>query len=216
MRVVVAALYVWGGICAAGMLLTESGLIDRVPPVVVGVGFGLLMFLLSIVALVRFNRWWANSLGQMTQEELLRRLQDEGLLVSSDFQVRRAFGFEDCDAEALHYFLELVDGRVLSLCGQYLHGFEPISDDPDENQPRLFPCTDFSIGRHRTEGFVVELACRGAVIEPDFFALPYRKQKKWTARVLMDGQLISDTTYDALKASMLEEGAEPVKNLPDE
>ena len=211
MRVVIAALFVWGTVLAVLFLLMKTGLADRGPPVLIGLVLALVLIFTSIVVVYLFNPWWArwaNPFWLMRPEEVFRRLEAEGLLVSSDFQARRAFGFEDLDAEALHYFLELADGRVLSLCGQYLYDFEPISEDPDWNQPRLFPCTDFSIRRHRTEGFLVELICRGAIIEPDLFDLPYRKQKKWTGRVLRDGQLISDTTYGTLMASMSEDAAE--------
>jgi hypothetical protein len=208
MRVITAAFFVWGSMIAAAFLLIETGLMDGGPQVLVGLVLGSVLLFASIVAVFLFNPWWANPLGLRKPEDILRRLEDEGLLDSSDFQALRAFGFEDYDAEAGHYFLELVDGRILSLCGQYLYDFEPISDDPDLNQPRLFPCTDFSIRRHRTGRYVVELICRGAVIEPDFLALPYRNQKKWSGRSFGDGQLISDTTYDALQALMLEDSAE--------
>lgn len=208
MRVIVAALFVVGSLFAAVALLSASGVGDRAP-VVVGLGLGLLLLVLSIVALYLFNPWWANPRGLMRPEELLRRLEDEGLLVSSDFQARRAFGVRAFDDEGLHYFLELVDGRVLFLSGQYLYDYEPIADDPEVNQPRRFPCTDFTIRRHKIEGYVVEVVCRGAVLEPEFLAPPFPRQKRWSGPVPEDGQLIVDTTYDALKASMCEDAIEP-------
>ena len=35
------------------------------------------------------------------------------------------------------------------LSGQYLYDYEPISDDPDANEARSFPCTEFTVRRHR-------------------------------------------------------------------
>ena len=200
MRVIVGALFTVGSMFAVVALSSETGVFDRYP-VVVGLGLGLLLLLLSIVSLYLFNPWWANLPWRMTPEEIRDRLEDEGLLVSSDYQTRRAFGVKEFEDEGLHYFLELVDGRVLFLSGQYLYDYEPLNDDPELNQPRRFPCADFTIRRHKIEGHVVEVVCRGAVIEPEFFANPFPTQEK-SVHVPEDGQLILDSTYDALKASM--------------
>jgi hypothetical protein len=204
MRLIVAALFVVGSLFAAVALVSVSGVGERVP-VVVGLALGLLLILLSIAALYLFNPWWANPLGLMKPEQVLQRLEDEGMLESADFQVRRAFGVREFDDEGLHYFLELADGRVLFLSGQYLYDYEPIEDDINEKELRRFPCTDFTIRRHKTEGYVVEIICRGTVLEPEFFAPPFPRQKGWLERIPEDGELISDTTYDALKASLGED-----------
>jgi hypothetical protein len=200
MRVVVAALFVVGGMLRAVVLSSVTGIIDRAPPGVVGLGLGLLLLLLSIVALVLFNPWWANPLGRTTSEELLRRLEDKGLLVSSDFRARRAFGVGEAEDEGLHYFLELIDGRVLHVSGQYLYDYEPISDDPELNQPRRFPCTDFTVRGNKAEGYVVELlVCRGRIIEPEFIAPPFTKRSRRAIGAPEDGQILSDRSYDLLK-----------------
>ena len=199
MRVVVAALFTVGGIFAAVVLVSEIGDINRAPPAVVGLGFGLLLVALSVGALFLFNPWWANPFRRMTAEEVLRRLEAKGLVVSSDFEAQCAFGIEESNDEGLHYFLELVDGRVLYLTGQYLYDYEPISDDPEMNQPRRFPCTAFTVRRHKTEGHVVEVICRGTVIEPEFSAPPLTRRSQRSIGALKDGQVLSDRPYDGLK-----------------
>ena len=62
----------------------------------------------------------------------------------------RAFGVKEFEDEGLHYFLELTDGRVLVLSGQYLYDYEAISDDSETNRPRAFPCSEFTLRRHKT------------------------------------------------------------------
>lgn len=181
-------------------LLSASGVLDRAP-VIVGLVLGVMFVVSSLLAVRLFNPRWANPLSFRRPEELLRRLEDEGALVSSDFLARRAFGVQEYDDEGLHYFLELVDGRVLFLSGQYLYDYEPVENDTDDRQPRRFPCTDFTIRRHKIEGYVVEIVCRGEVLEPEFFARPFPEQKEWSRRIPEDGELISDISYDALKAS---------------
>lgn len=128
MRLIIAALFVVACLFAVVAIVSMSGIGERAP-IVVGLTLGLLLILLSIAAVYLFNPWWANPLGLMKPEELLRRLEEKGLLVSSDFQARRAFGVREFDDEGLHYFLELADGRVLFLSGQYLYDYEPIEDD---------------------------------------------------------------------------------------
>jgi len=199
MRVVIAALFVVGGIFAIVALLGENGAIDRAPRGVVGWGIGLILVLLSVAAVVIFNPWWANPLRRMTPEQVIRRLETGGLLASADYQARRAFGVEESDDEGLHYFLELVDGTVLYLSGQYLYDYEPISDDPEIAQPRRYPCTDFAVRRHKTEGYVVEVACRGTAIEPEFVA-PALTTRGWSSiGAPSDGQVLPDQPYDDLK-----------------
>lgn len=99
--------------------------------------------------------------------------------------------FED---EGLHYFLELADGRVLFMSGQYLYDFEPISDDPEMNQPRSFPCSEFTVRRHTKEGYVVDMVCGGTVLEPEVSAPPFEKSDWRGNRVPEDGQVISGVT----------------------
>ncbi|HEY3963634.1 MAG TPA: hypothetical protein VGM05_03690 [Planctomycetaceae bacterium] len=199
MRVVVAALFTVGGIFAAVALVGEFGDINRVSPHVVGLGSGLLLVAMSVGALFLFNPWWANPFRRMTAEDILRQLEAQGLVVSSDFEARRAFGIEESDDEGLHYFLELGDGRVLYLTGQYLYDYEPISDEPELNQPRRFPCTAFTVRRHKTEGCVLEIVCRGTVIEPEFIAPPLTRRRRRSISPLQDGQILSDRPYDGLK-----------------
>lgn len=202
MRVIFAALYVIGGILGAAVLLDSVGVAAGAPPIVVGLGLGLYMLLLCVVAVVLFNAKGTDPLGLKSPEEYLRHLDELGLLESSDFQARRAFAVAEFEDEGSHYFLELVDGRVLYLSGQYLYNYEPC-DDPEMNQPRSFPCSDFTVARHKTERFVVEFACRGEVIEPEFVAPAFSKRDWRLGRVPQDGQIFSETTYDELKASML-------------
>jgi hypothetical protein len=206
-RVLVAALLVIWGMFAAVVLLAEAGAERLVPPWVLGLGLGLLMLGLSGAAVVLLNPWWENPLGLMTPSELLRRLGAEGLLVASDFHARRAFGAREYDDEGPHYFVELDDGRVLYLNGQYLYDYEPVNDGPGENEIRLFPCTDFTVYRHKIEGYVVGLVCRGTPLEPEFVAPPLTpRARRWIGHP-EDGRVLAGRPYDQLKQLLRGEGA---------
>ena len=102
----------------------------------------------------------------MTDDDLVENLEEQGSLVASDYKARRAIQVEECEDEGSHYFVELEDGSVLYLNGQYLRYYDPI-DFPDQPQPRSFPCTSFTLRRHRESGYTVDIICHGEVLEPE-------------------------------------------------
>ena len=88
---------------------------------------------------------------------------------------------EEFEDEGLHYFVELDDGSVLYLTGQMLWDYGPMSEgDEDDEFPhyRQFPCTEFEVLRHAREGYIVELVCRGKVLEPEV-VLPNEAMPTW-------------------------------------
>src|SRR3990172_3889812 len=109
------------------------------------------------------------------QPEDLLRLERVGFLSAISFRATRAFEVEEFEDEGPHYFIELIDGSVLYLSGQYLYNYEP-----GRNGSRRFPCTHFTIRRHRTERYVVDIVCSGDVIEPEFIA-PHLEEKDYLA-----------------------------------
>ncbi|HKZ05160.1 MAG TPA: hypothetical protein VJU81_06785 [Methylomirabilota bacterium] len=76
---------------------------------------------------------------------------------------------------------------------------EPITDDPDMIQPRKFPCTEFTVRRHRTERYAIDILCGGRALEPEAVGPPFSK-KAWAAKqVPEDGEIIASAGYDELK-----------------
>ena len=159
MRLIGAGLFVFAGMLLLVVLLGSR----KAPSWLVGFGIAIVMVALMVLALWLFNAKWSDPLGRRTAEEHRRVLEKLGLLESTTFRATRAFGVEEFEDEGLHYFLELTDGRVLFLSGQYLYDYEPISDDPETNQPRLFPSTEFTVRRHKKEGYVVTRSPRTAL-----------------------------------------------------
>jgi len=90
------------------------------------------------------------------------------------------------------YYIELEDHRVLFLSGQYLY------DHDAEDQPRTFPCSEFVVQRHRIKGYVVDIVCRGAVLEPEAIAPPFYVHD-FDKDVPKDGEIIAGKPYDRLK-----------------
>jgi hypothetical protein len=200
MRLIAAGIFVLSIQLGAVMLLGSLGVFEHTPPVLIGLGIGALLILTCIVAVILFNPTGSNPFSTQSFEENIRQLESKGLLVSRDFQATRSFGVQEYEDEGQHYFIELTDGRVLFLSGQYLIDYEFIFED-EVNQPRMFPCSKFTVRRHRTEGYVIDIVCSGTVIEPELIAPPFSKADERSGQVPEDGQIISDMTYDAIKAA---------------
>ena len=136
--------------------------------------------------------------GPASVEGEIVTLEAEGRLVRQRFRALRAFEVEEFEDEGLHYYVELADGRVLFLTGQYLYDYEPVTDDPGSNQPRQFPCTEFEILRHKEEGYVLEIRCAGSVLEPEAIAAPFSVEELKQG-IPEDGEVIADRSYEFLK-----------------
>ncbi len=205
MRVILAGLFVCGGVSLAALSLIP--IFGHRPPAVGGILVGLMMgplFLLLVAAAQVLFNWpidWRKA--QFNQDEYIKDLEDRGLLVSTDYYAARAFELEEYEDEGLHYFIELADRSVLYLTGQDLYEYGPIDDDPELNQPRRFPCTEFSLRSHRDEKYWIDIQCRGTVIEPE---LVEPHPKLFWKRELEDGQVITDMSFDEIKAQLVREG----------
>jgi hypothetical protein len=120
-----------------------------------------------------------------------------GLLESEEFSVKRAFEVEEYEDEGLHFFLELEDGRVLFLCGQYLYDYQEVSEDPELNQKASFPCSRFEVRRHKTEHWVHSIICHGPYLKPEAKLPHYSKAYQKAFGFPSDGE-ISPISYDGL------------------
>jgi hypothetical protein len=139
-----------------------------------------------------------------SHEDFVKELAEKGWLEEIGFRAQRAFQVEEFDDEGLHYFIELEDESVLYLNGQYLCEYEPIDDDPELNQPRRFPCTEFNVRRHKQEGYAIDILCGGSVIEPEITFSPFDAEDYKNNLVPEDGQIIRNRTYEQLKIERLQ------------
>jgi hypothetical protein len=126
--------------------------------------------------------------------EIADDLEQRRLLISSNFCADRAFRVEQCNGEGPHYFLELEDGGILHLSGNYLYDYEP-----GEGSPRHFPCTHFAVRRHADLGHAVDIVCGGLIIEPEVEAPPYSAWDFAHGLVPRDGQILRNLTFDQLR-----------------
>ena len=162
-----------------------------------------LFFGLVVVALVLFNSPGGWRRKKIDPEIVAKELQAQNLLTVESFKARRAFQVEEFEDEGAHYFLELEDGSVLFLSGQYLYEYEPVEKRHELVQPRRFPNTEFAIRRHTVKRYVVDILCSGSVIEPEVMAPVFDTDDFGTNRIPIDGQIFTDRSFEDLKNSRL-------------
>lgn len=196
LRLLGAGLFVFAS--TAGFVVLLCWLFPKAPPWPV-IPISLAGFFGSIVAaLVLFHGKWAH---RRTEEEIFAdrlRLEQSGMLISESYKALRAFQMEEFEDEGSHYFLELEDHSVLYLSGQFLYEYEPL-----KKKSRRFPCAQFTIRRHKDDGFIVDLLCSGEILEPEMIAPPLKVDELEKYGSIADGQIIQAKSYDEIKAERL-------------
>jgi hypothetical protein len=131
---------------------------------------------------------------QPRTNEAAEDLAKRNLLLSTSFCADRAFRVDERNDEGPHYFLELQDGGVLHLSGNYLYEYEP-----GDGSPRHFPCTRFTLRRHAELGQVIDILCEGLIIEPEVEAPPYTEGDFARRLVPADGEILRNLTFEQLR-----------------
>jgi hypothetical protein len=148
------------------------------------------VLMVTIAVMIDFPRLPRQPKMSEIADDLARRR----LLLSTSFCADRAFRVDECDGEGPHYFLELEDGGVLHLSGNYLYDYEP-----GDGSSRHFPCTRFTVRRHADLGYAVDILCSGLIIEPEVEAPPYTAWDFAHGLVPRDGQMLHNLTFDQLR-----------------
>jgi hypothetical protein len=155
--------------------------------------FAIYIPLLFLAAYVVFNlgvdRPW-----NLAPTHVARKLHKQGLLTQETLYATRALQLlTDYDDERPTYLVELIDGAVLFLSGYYLWQITTHS---------VFPCTEFTLLRHKQTGQVVNIVRGGAQLSLEIIPLKLF-DVNFPAPVPMDGQIIRDRTYDELHAIVI-------------
>lgn len=147
-------------------------------------------------------------LGPNPKDLDLPVLKSRGLLTSTHHRARRAFEVSERADEGPGYFIELEDGRVLFLQGQYLYDYGPIEDEeePESSQERQFPCTEFILHHHKKYRTLLVVECKGTALEPECIVPPFSNEHRKEGLAPDDEDIITDRSYDEIKAKLQREG----------
>ena len=198
MRLVAAALFVIGGLGFGVFVL--SSVVPHASPGVIAAAMVLWFFLLVVAALVLFK---GREVPRRDYQEIVRELEQKGLLELRTFHAKRAFQVEEFEDEGDHYFIELEDGTVLFLSGQYLYDYNPVIRG-SMARDRKFPSTEFTVRRHKTNGYAVDILCAGTAFEPEVTS-PFSLAEIKSVDLPEDGRVITDKPYDQLKSQYVKD-----------
>jgi hypothetical protein len=197
LRLLGAGLFVFA--CTIAFVLLFTGPLDRTPSWLLPLLVILALFSSIFVGMKLFGSKRRRRTAKEIQAER-QAWEDAGLLTHDSFRVLRAFQVDEFEDEGSHYFLELEDRSVLYLSGQFLYEYEPVQTRKT-TRARQFPCTQFTLRRHKQDSAVVDILCSGEVLEPEVIAPPFDQkeitQGDWVSEEVY---LIRDKTYDQLKS----------------
>jgi hypothetical protein len=163
------------------------------------VWMGLVLF--AVMAI--FNGRSVLTLGYKTHAQYIRELEEKGLLELEQFRAKRCFQVEEYEDEGLHYFIELEDGTVLFVSGQYLYEYDP---DPDDAiSTRTFPCDYFTLRSHKQNGHVIDILCHGVPTDPELVVDSLNWNQYSSSDMLHDGKIIADRSYAEIRNELSKE-----------
>jgi hypothetical protein len=113
----------------------------------------------------------------------------EGQAQVTTYEAVDAILVEELDDEGSQYFLELRDGRILFVAGQYLYECE---DDA------RFPNTRFQAVRTARSGHLLAFNCLGAYLPPSSRLRPFSDADYRASRVPVDGA-VWEGDFEALR-----------------
>lgn len=193
------------GLLSFVALLAAAGFAFKVvpkgtSPALIGLTLGAVLIVVAAAA------WFFLNLGRRKTPPgpTLNELQSQGMVVSENYQAKRAFEIEEFEDEGRHYFIELADGSVLYLNGQYLYDYGDEQDGSVQPSSQSFPNTDFTLLRHRTDNYVLDIVRRGAFLPPETVGPSFQLDHYDSPNAPEDGDVIRDRSYDTLKAQYAE------------
>lgn len=192
MRLLLAFVYIGLGL----WVYFQLGGGDLHPYVGIAVGFGL-MFSSVIVC----NEGFFRILKRQSDEEYLTELFDTGLARHEAFSVSRAVTFEDLNTGCLCHILEVGERKSICLYGQYLYDYAKVDDDPELNQERSFPTSEFKVVRRVKNNEIMRL------YEGDVIVDEYQTTNVDTAQLhglgfqFKDGEIINNLDFDKVIAA---------------
>lgn len=146
---------------------------------------------------------WFRRLRGISWDDHLGQLEADGEAVRENYRASRALTIEDLNTSSLVHFIDIGGGKVLCLYGQQYFDFEPITDDPDVNQPRQFPTKSFSLLRHAKNGEVLSLFPGSAVFDPTVCDPIVKLEKLFDLGFeLRDGEIVSGSSLDAIERAL--------------
>lgn len=197
MRLILAAF------AAYALILGSIGIITKLPEGLSTAAAIAVPLIAVSLAYVVFDKGALRRLMTSHEEYVQHELQ-KGRAARKTLNALRAVSFADLRTGCIAHFLELHDGSVMCLYGQYLCEFEPIDDDPELNRQRRFPTSEFSAVRFVKSGELLDFEVGGELVEtevveePDDYAVIANLGFN-----LEDGEIAEGVVFSQIEAALL-------------
>jgi hypothetical protein len=127
-------------------LLGRLGDLAQAAAVLVSVALGAYVYFRTT------RKSWRQEHADLAREDLAG-----GIAEVTRYRARAAIRLEELEDEGPSFFVELADGRVLFLCGQFLY---------EDDEAGTFPCEEFEAARAPRTGLLLDFRCLGPAFPP--------------------------------------------------
>lgn len=117
----------------------------------------------------------------------------QGVVEVLTIEASRAIKVKELKFEEIGFYLDIGEGNVLFLQGQYLY---------EHDAKHQFPCTRFVLTRAMRTGKVFDLKCEGVYLPPVQTNLQFHIKEYIARRVPHDGQVLN-VDFESLKKKVI-------------
>ena len=157
----------------------------------IGIAFGFALLFSSVIVC---NEGFFRKLRGVSDKEHIENLISNKQAVIEEYEAYKSIVFEDLRTGCTAYLIDVGNSNMICLYGQD-YGFEPIDDDPEFNQKRVFPTETFSLIRELKKQRVLEVTPKGNVVEPTIIETPNIEKLYDVGFKLEDGEIVKNITY---------------------
>lgn len=162
--------------------------------------FGFVLFFgLMFSSVIVCNKGFLRLIKGQSDEEYIEELLKFNKARIENYTVTEAISFEDLGTGRLCHLLRSKTDKVICLYGQYLYEYAEIVDDPELNQKRMFPTTEFSIVRQIKNGEILRLDIGDTVLDEIRLENINMKKLSNVGIKIEDGEIINDVSFDKIK-----------------
>ena len=155
-------------------------------------------FVLMFSSVIVCNEGFLRRIKGQTDEGYIKELCSKNLAVTESYQVSEAITFEDLSTGCLCHLLKVGDRYVLCLYGQYLYEYSEINDDPELNQDRKFPTSEFSLTRKIKTNEIMQLQIGSIVIDESRLGCVKPDRLHNLGIKLEDGEVIKGLSFSQI------------------
>jgi hypothetical protein len=148
------------------------------------------------------NEGFLQKLKGQSDEEHIQNLLNRNLAVRETYKVAEAITFYDLSTSCMCHLLKIGENEVLCLYGQYLYEYTEIDDDPDLNQERQFPTSEFSLIRKLKNNEVLKLEVGNKVIDESVFKDVETERLHDLGVKLEDGEIIRGIDFSEIRGAI--------------